>query len=365
MGILAGALLLILSIGFVRQGLERMPAAYESLRAQASFGRDNGIVWADAVALEPAAVRSAAPASVSLTGESVQPLPTDSIPSLAMLPRAIAEDLDSASTRLRGALVNIFCLAASGSGLRSTSATGVIVSSSGYILTNAHVAYNFLLADRGVSCVVRAGSPAAPAYRAALAYLPEAWIRNEAVALAQESPSGTGERDFALLAITSGIGAPVPSSFPYMPVARAVPAPGSGVVIGSYGAQFLEYREIQSALSPILVYGSVKDLRTFASSTADVLTLGGSAAAQEGSSGGGVADGRGELAGVVTTSTVTGETAGRILSAIATAYVRREYETETGRTLDALLAAPPADTAAAFAHTSAALETSLLQALQR
>ena len=96
---------------------------------------------------------------------------------------------------------------------------------------------------------------------------------------------------------------------------------GTPVVIASYGAQFLEQSQVQSALFPTVVFGSVKDIFTFATNTIDVLALGGSAAAQEGSSGGGVSDAAGKLVGTITTSTTKGTTDTRSLSAITASYI--------------------------------------------
>ncbi|MDE1945450.1 MAG: hypothetical protein KGI03_04240, partial [Patescibacteria group bacterium] len=95
---------------------------------------------------------------------------------------------------------------------------------------------------------------------------------------------------------------------------------------------------------------------TFASSTVDVLALGGSAAAQEGSSGGGVADASGALTGIITTSTTEGATDTRSLSAITASYIRAEYARETGQPLDVLLALPTTTAIADFAPRIPALE---------
>ena len=81
----------------------------------------------------------------------------------------------------------------------------------------------------------------------------------------------------------------------------------------------------------------MKDVFTFASTTIDVLALGGSAAAQEGSSGGGVADASGQLVGTITTSTTSGTTDTRALSAITASYIRAQYASETGSAIDLLL----------------------------
>src|SRR3989344_2647268 len=182
--------------------------------------------------------------------------------------------LDASAVALRAALVNIICYAPAGSGLRSISGSGVIVDSKGIILTNAHIAQHFLLADRAVSCTIRAGSPAVDSYTASLIYISPAWIQANANILTQTNPSGTGEYDFAFLAITkSATSVALPSSFPFISLATAPPPISTPVVIASYGAQFLESSQIQSFLFPTVVFGSVKDVFTFATTTIDVLAL--------------------------------------------------------------------------------------------
>ena len=240
------------------------------------------------------------------------------------------------------------------------SGSGVIVDPKGTILTNAHVAQYFLLANRNVSCTVRSGSPAADRYKAELVFISSAWINANAGVLTEAMPSGTGEYDFAFLAITkSATSATLPSSFPFLPLATTPPLSGTPIVIASYGAQFLESSQVQSSLFPTVVFGSVKDVFTFAVNTIDVLALGGSAAAQEGSSGGGVASVKGELIGTITTSTVSGDTNSRSLSAITASYIRAEYANETGQALDLLLAEPTSTALTNFASQIPALESIL------
>ena len=268
--------------------------------------------------------------------------------------------LDASAAALRGALVNIICYVPSGSGLHSISGSGVFVDSKGIILTNAHIAQYFLLRDRGVSCRIRSGSPATDSYEAALVFISSAWISSNASILTQESPIGTGEHDFALLAVTGSASRnALPSSFPSIPLATSPPPAGTPVVIASYGAQFLETSQVQSSLFPTIVFGSVKDVFTFAANTVDVLALGGSAAAQEGSSGGGVAAASGELVGTITTSTVEGPTDTRSLDAITASYIRSAYANETGEALDILLSRPIDTAVNGFAQKIPALEALL------
>jgi hypothetical protein len=272
----------------------------------------------------------------------------------------VSAALDASASALRSALVNIICYVPAGSGMHSISGSGVIIDPKGTILTNAHVAQYFLLANRGVSCTIRAGSPAVDSYEAAFIFISPAWLRANASVLTQSNPSGTGEYDFALLAIVkSATTQSLPSSFPSTPLATIPPLSGTPIVIASYGAQFLETNQIQSFLFPTVVFGSVKDVLTFAVSTIDVLALGGSVAAQEGSSGGGVADASGKLMGTITTSTTQGATDTRSLDAITTSYIRGDYASETGEALDLLLAEPTATAIADFAPQIPALEAIL------
>lgn len=265
--------------------------------------------------------------------------------------------LDASAEVLRGALVNIICYVSPGSGLHSISGSGVIIDSKGIILTNAHIAQYFLLADRSAECTIRTGSPARNTYNAALIYISPAWLRANASVITQAEPSGTGEYDFALLAIIkSATTAALSSAFPSLPLAINPPTVGTPIVIASYGAQFLETNQIQSALSPTVVFGSIKDVFTFKKNTIDVLALGGSVAAQEGSSGGGVADASGKLVGTITTSTTQGATNTRSLSAITASYIRSEYASEMGSALDLLLDQPIATSVSEFAQKIPTLE---------
>jgi len=252
------------------------------------------------------------------------------------------------------------CYAPAGGSVHSISGSGVVIDSKGIILTNAHIGQYFLLADRNVSCTIRTGSPATDAYKASLIYISPLWIKANATVLTQATPIGTGEYDFALLAITkSATENALPTLFSSIPLALQPPASGTPVVIASYGAQFLDASQIQSGLYPTIVFGSIKDIFTFAVNTIDVLALGGSAAAQEGSSGGGVADASGNLVGTITTSTIEGATATRSLAAISASYIRGEFASEMGSPLDFLLGEPTSFSIADFASQIPSLEAIL------
>jgi Trypsin-like peptidase domain len=260
--------------------------------------------------------------------------------------------------------VNIICRAPVASPIHSISGSGIFIDAKGIILTNAHIAQYFLLADRDVSCIIRAGSPAASIYTAMLVYISPPWLRANATVLTQTNPTGNGEYDFALLAVTNtATAAALPPMFPSLPLSATPPVKETPVVIATYGAQFLDTAQVLASLFPTVVFGSVKDVFTFVSNTVDVIALGGSAAAQEGSSGGGVADATGKLVGTITTSTITGDTNTRELNAITSSYIRAEYVRETGSSLDTLLAQPTSSSIENFASQIPALESILTSQL--
>ncbi len=299
-----------------------------------------------------------APGTASTTVSSTNPADTGTQQSHQLSAEETRAALATSASTLRRALVNIICTAPPKSGLHSISGSGVVVSPTGMIVTNAHIAQYFLLTNRGVTCEVRTGSPAVSTYRASLVYIPHKWIEQNAALLTQETPVGTGERDFALLAITGytqAASAPVIAAtpFPYVSLAPTAPSARQPVAIVTYGAQFLTADQVKTALYPTIVFSAVQSVLTFTTTTPDVLAFGGSVAAQEGSSGGGVVDTRGALVGVVTTSSVMGAVADRYLGAITSEYIRAAYLSEAGESLKTLLAR---STAVAIANFTPQIE---------
>jgi hypothetical protein len=296
-------------------------------------------------------VKKPVPVVAAASTPATTPAPTAPMP---------AGDITLAGAEVRAALVNILCLASASSGVQSISGSGVMIDPRGVILTNAHIGQYFLLRDRGVSCTIRTGSPATDAYYAAPIFISPAWISANSATVTEAQPTGTGEHDITLLAVTrSATSANLPASFSYVPLGEEPPLVGEPIVIGSYAAQFLSSSAIQTSLYPTIVYGSIKDIFTFDTNTIDVASLGGSIAAQEGSSGGGAVDASGELTATITTSTTQGDTSTRQLNAITASYIRRDYAAETGRALTTLLADSPSIMVANFAPQMPALEAQI------
>ncbi len=249
----------------------------------------------------------------------------------------------SVNDRTRAALVNIICTTDAAGSFNSVSGSGVLIDPRGVIITNAHVAQFLLLKDYPakdfVECVVRTGSPARPQYYVELMFIPPSWIRDNAGEIDDQSPTGTGERDYALLRIAGVTGPSVerPASFPFLLVSLQPPAVGDDVLQAGYAAGFLGGITIQNDLYASSAWTRVRDVFTFNANTVDLFSLGGSVVAQSGSSGGPVVNTDGTLVGLIVTNTGTGDTSTRDLHALATSYIIRDFESERGKTLQSVL----------------------------
>lgn len=271
----------------------------------------------------------------------------DAIESINSLAQGQSPAGQSVNDRVRNALVNILCSSDTlGSG--SISGSGIIIDPRGVILTNAHVAQFFLLKDYptagAVKCVIRTGSPAYPRYTAELMFLPPTWVRDNARKLVQEVPTGTGERDYALVRITGGLSSSItlPQQFPFLLVSTTPPDIGNDVLQAGYAAGFLGGVTIQSDLYASSAWTKIRDVFTFNANTIDLVSLGGSIVAQGGSSGGPVVNTDGVLVGVIVTNTGTGDTSTRDLHALSSSYIVRDFESERGKSLAQTLSADPA-----------------------
>ncbi len=245
---------------------------------------------------------------------------------------------------VRASVVNILCETNGGGSLRPISASGVMVSKKGVIMTNAHVAQYFLLKNyptpNYVTCIIRTGSPAAPAYTAEILYISPQWIEKNALNIRLSEPRGTGEHDFAFLRITGSMsGAALPSSFPFVPpdTAESDIQGGAGVLIAGYPASFVGASTVMRDLYAASTFSTIGEIFTFVKTTADLFSVGGTVLAQKGASGGAVVTLSGKLIGMVATAQ-SGETTGESdLRALSLFYINRALAEDAGITIDGLL----------------------------
>lgn len=292
--------------------------------------------------------------TTSETGpKTLAPSPKEVFPPASPPPAANPKKSDSlygAAEKARAALVNIRCTSDS-IVVPGATGSGVIIDPKGIVVTNAHVAQYFLIAQMmpQTTCHIRTGSPAKVAFDAKLIFISPQWLARNALSFSNSYPAVNGAFDYAFLGITKSLTKdPLPQAFPYVPFALDEAYLGENVVIAGYAAEFLDEIQIDSTLSPTLAFGSVSLLSSFSESHPDLLELGSNAAAQRGSSGGGIVNGAGVLRGVLTIGSALATSTEREFAAISTDYIRRTYEKEEGTSLDRLLEADPLASISAF-----------------
>lgn len=264
-------------------------------------------------------------------------------------------DYEQINTTARLSTVNILCTAKNND-LSPISGTGIIISSNGLILTNAHVAQYLLLKDLYqkdfIGCVIRTGSPAYPRYNVELVYISPLWVENNKTEIKSQNPQGTGENDYAFLRITGGIDGSAVPSFPYLPInIREKIDLGEPVVLVSYPAGFLGGLSILQGLSITSAITKIQNIFTFKEGAVDVIDVGGTVVSQKGASGGAVVDRKTSLLGIISTSTSGDTTSSRGLNAITLAYINRSLKAEAGVTISELTSGNTANFAKNFQET--------------
>jgi len=250
----------------------------------------------------------------------------------------IIPNWDNVNERTRKATINIICTSVAGGLFNPISGSGAVIDPRGVILVNAHLAQYLLLKDYpskdSIECVGRIGSPAVPRYRLTLLYFPKKWADDHYKEILEQSPLGTGENDYALMLITSTTdpSGTLPSEFPFLETAsiESEAVIGHPVIISAYPAGFLGGTLIQTSLFLSSAPANIQDVYTFTEDTIDLLSLGGSVVAQQGSSGGAVVTGEGKLAGIIVTSSQAPSTNERDLNAITLSHINRSLKKETG-----------------------------------
>ncbi len=249
---------------------------------------------------------------------------------------------ETVNIETRAALVNIACTT-SVRGVKSVTASGIIIDPRGVILTNAHVAQYVLLAQSpqsGLTCTIRQGSPARSVWRAEILYFPPIWIEKHAEDITKDRSTGTGEHDYAFLLITKRVdGSPLPPSFPAITpdIREGIGFLDDSVLSASYPAEFISGTAAQFDLYPLSTVTKIQELLTFYVGNVDLISLGGTAGAQAGSSGGAIVNAWNRLVGLITTTKEGETTADRDLRGITLNYIDRDLTARSGQSLSSLL----------------------------
>lgn len=231
------------------------------------------------------------------------------------------------------ALVNIFCTYTEGKEFHATTGSGVFIDSKGIILTNAHVAQFLLLKQtrKNTRCVIRQGNPAQEKYIADLLYISPAWIHENANLIDAEAPSGTGERDYALLYIKNAIQGPLPSVFPALSFSTTYLKRNElkKFLVAGYPAKIFSEEGPRAELIPRVASTTLSDMFTFGSGKADVIAVHDSVVGEQGSSGGPLLTEDGTVLGLIVTKGSQKDGA-HSLRAITLPYINQAILSETG-----------------------------------
>jgi len=268
-------------------------------------------------------------------------LPDILIKNAAYQKAAVVESIDpqTAPATALDALVNIYCTYKTDTYIKTTTGTGFFIDTDGIILTNAHVAQFLLLEglQGDTNCVVRTGNPATPTYEVELLYISPAWVKENAKQLNDKAPKGTGERDYALLYVSSALDRkPMPAQFEALPFdikAMNTNTYGTDVFATGYPAESLLAQGFDAPLVPKQATTTIGELMTFGSNLVDIFTIRGSIIGEHGSSGGPIVNLQGKAIGIISTRGDDEEFGSGSLRAITISYINRTIQEETGISL--------------------------------
>lgn len=260
----------------------------------------------------------------------------------------------SVEEKIKKSVVNIYCSRVLGNRIQKVTGSGVMIDEGGIVITNAHVAEYFLLAQTSsdTSCYIRTGSPAVSSYKAKLIYLPSQWISANENNLNSATLTGTGENDYALLAITERVrgDAPnIPLSF-LSPTQDAVNV-DQDIFVAGYPAGFSDVKILDSALYELTKPTTVTRVSGFDGRSVDVINTGGTSVAEHGSSGGAVVDSSGNLVALIVATNIDARSGDKNIQAITIPYIRRSIKMNSGKTFDSYIS-NARDEAESFEKTS-------------
>ncbi len=304
---------------------------------------------------------------VQKTKEVTRPQQKDVFDIINTIPTLITKNTEPSIdpiTRIQNSIGNIFCKTQSGNSISVVTGSAVIVNSLGVAITNAHVAQYPLIekyfksnSGKTMSCVGRIGSPASGNYKIDVLYISPNWIRKNAKNIVDPYFQETGEDDIAIIRFV-----PTTSkTFTFTKISNEGLNISLPIYIGSYPAIEIKDKGISAPLYGRYERNSIRQIDNYIP-LKPIFETEPSSMGQAGSSGGGIFDSVGNLAGTIALIVQNGNTSSPYIRGLTISHINKTLG-ESGTSLNHYITGNPDVIENNFSKTATELESILMSQL--